>query len=129
MTQSHANCTGNTGKQRGAEAGVNRFTKTMNGCKTQAAKESQTSQTFPLTKTAAAFILPRLPVVTRVHKQWIVFFFCFLHFFLHPVCYLLAGHTAAATVNALTPGGGDHPLATAPMIYASDCQKCVDGIN
>lgn len=81
MTQSHANCTGNTGKQRGAEAGVNRFTKTMNGCKTQAAKESQTSQTFPLTKTAAAFILPRLPVVTRVHKQWIVFFFLLFTFF------------------------------------------------
>lgn len=35
ITQSHANCTGNTGKQHDAEAGVNRFTKTMKQLKRQ----------------------------------------------------------------------------------------------
>lgn len=85
MTQSHANYTGNAGKQRDAQAGVNRFTKTMNRHETQTAEASQTSQTFPLTNTNRGLFFP-----------------LFTFFFLHPVRYPLSGHTAAATADALT---------------------------
>lgn len=112
MIQSHANCTGNTGKQHDAEAGVNRFTKTMNRRKSQTTKDSQTTQTFPLTQTetAAAFISPRSPVVTPARRQQhtvLSVFPAFYIFSLHPVHYPGTGHTAAATAASLTLGGGE----------------------
>lgn len=47
---SHANCTGNIGKQHDAESGANQFTKAMNRRKPQTTKDSQNQEKLPVTQ-------------------------------------------------------------------------------